>query len=38
MKFTTSENEYIDNYADYFSDLEDLHVYEDTPEEECTEV
>ena len=29
MKFTTSEIEYINNFADYFSDLEDLHVYED---------
>ena len=29
MKFTTSEIEYIDNYVDYFSDPEDLHVYED---------
>ena len=29
MKFTTSEIEYINNYVDYFSDPEDLHVYED---------
>ena len=29
MKFTTSEVEYIGNCVDYFSDPEDLHVYED---------
>lgn len=29
MKFTTSEIEYINNYADCFSDPEDIHVYED---------
>ena len=29
MKFTTSEIEYINNYVDYYSDPEDLHVYED---------
>ena len=29
MKFTNSEIEYINNYVDYFSDPEDLRVYED---------
>ena len=29
MKFTNSEIEYINNYADYCSDPEDIHVYED---------
>ena len=29
MKFTNAEIEYINNYVDYFSDPEDLHVYED---------
>ena len=29
MKFTTSEIEYINDYVDYYSDPEDLHVYED---------